>query len=592
MMASTGRGLLREGLPHLLIAVVATFPLVLGPWARLIGHPDADLWNHAWGPWWYAHSLSQGTLPYHTDLLMAPQGGPLWFIDPVGAALTAPLVPLLGVVLGWNLLILAQLGFASWAARALARALGASAAASWVAAIALACSPFLLSEVHNGVSEAVGVGWPLLAMVLGLRALERDRWRDWAVAGLALGLAGVASYYYGLAAGVVLAGWILLLPGPAWHRRLAGGALLGATAALLVIPAGIAIHHSVVDPAAIIARAALGPEGREMLMAHNAVDPRSFLMPGDFQSVDLAAQGEAFRHSAYLGLAALGLAIASRRWRVLLAALVVGVLALGPWLWWDGAWLTTAAGARLALPTRALELVLPAVATTHFQRLAMPLVAVVAALAAVGATRLPRRWIPVAILAVAVDGLLIGPSPWPHARAPAVDWSAHRAIGERSVDAAPGTAIVLDLPVEVGATMAPSRYLLYQSASGLPIPNRVDPRVDTASIAEIPAYKLLAAPSVTRRPHADALRESLRGLGGRVGLRDLSAQGVRWIVLHPALCANSEAGLLEAQLEAWLGPAEAIGDKLVWDLDGAPGDGPIVPALQAVIMATPEDPGG
>lgn len=586
------RQALRGLLPHLGIALVATFPLILSPWSRPIGHPDADVWNHAWGAWWYAHSLLHGQLPYHTDLLMAPTGGPLWYIDPVGAALSAPLVPVLGVVFAWNLLILANVTLASWAARALARALGASAEASWVAAVGLACSPFVLNEIHNGVSEAVGVGWPLIALLLGLRALREDRWRAWVVAGLALGFAAVASYYYGLAAGVVLAGWVLLLPGPPWGRRLAGAALMGAVAAAMVLPVGAAIHASVVDPASVIARAGLDPEGREMLMAHNAVDPRCFLMPGDFQSVDLAARGEAFRHSAYLGLVALGLALASRRWKVLLAALVVGVLALGPWLWWNGDWVTTASGARLALPTRALELVLPAVATTHFQRLAMPLVAVVAALAAVGASRIPRRWLPVVVLAVAVDGLLVGPSPWPMTRAPAVDWSAHRAVGERSADAAPGTDSVLDLPIEAGATMATSRYLLYQAASARPIPNRVDPRVDTASIAEVPAYKVLAVPSVTRRPHADALRESLRGLGDNVGVRDLRGQGVRWVVLHPDLCLEGEAALLQAQLEAWLGPGEPIGDKQVWDLEAAPERGPILPAIQALIQATPREPGG
>ncbi len=577
---------------HLLVALVATMPLVLSLPTRLVGHPDVDVWNHAWGPWWFWDSLSSGRLPLHTDLLMAPHGGALWYIDPVGATLAAPLVPLLGVETAWNLLILGNVLLASWAIRRLALALGASPAASWVASAAMACSPYLISEIHNGVSEAVGIGWPLLALWAAWRALERDSLRAWALAGLALGLAGVASYYYGLAAGIVVAGWFVLRRPEAWKQRLLGGLLAAVLALLLLAPTGFIIHHTLVDPSAIIARASLDEVGREFLMAHNAVDPRSFLWPGDFQSVDLASRGEAFRHSAYLGLVALGLALASRRWRVLAAALLVGVLALGPWLWWGGDWVTTASGARIPLPTRLLDLVLPAVATTHFQRLCLPLLATVAALAAVGASRLPRWAVPVAVLAVAADGLLLGPSPWPVARTPQVDWSAHRAIGASAPEGE--VRAVLDLPVEIGATMGASRYLTYQAASGRPIPNRVDPRFDTSTLISVPAFTVLAAPSLTREPHAGIIRQGLTKLESPLPIAGLREQGIQWIVLHNELCAPREAEVLQAQLEHWYGAPQAYGPHLVWATAAAPSPTstlhPAMLALSAEAAANPEPP--
>ena len=51
--------------------------MVLHPFSRMVGHPDGDVWNHAWGPWWFWESLSGGNLPWHTDLLHAPSGGTL-----------------------------------------------------------------------------------------------------------------------------------------------------------------------------------------------------------------------------------------------------------------------------------------------------------------------------------------------------------------------------------------------------------------------------------------------------------------------------------------------------------------------------------
>jgi len=579
---------------HLAIALVATFPLVTRPLSRLVGHPDVDLWNHAWGAWWFWDCFSQGRLPYHTDLLMAPQGGPLWYIDPVGALLTAPLVPLLGVALSWNLLVLGNVLLASWAVRRLALVLGASAAASWLASVALACSPYLLSEVHNGVSEAMGIGWCLLALTAGLQAMKSDRLRDWAVTGLLLGITGVASYYYGLAAGLLLACWALLLPGPPWLRRGAGGLLALAVASLLLLPAGALIQHSLLHPQAIAARTALPQVGREMLMAHNAVDPRSFLWPGDFQSVDLAAMGEAFRHSSYLGLAALALALSARRWRLLAGGLVLGVLSLGPWLWWDGDWFTLSSGARLALPTKLLGLALPSVATTHFQRLGMPLVALVAALAALAASRWPRRWLVTVALVLAADGLLLGPSPWPLRQAAVPDWRAHEAIAASAPETEHDRLVntVLDLPVEVGATMAVSRYLLYQAASHRPIPNRPDPRFDSSSLLGVPAYSVLAAASVTREPHRSGL---LGGMGGQleqVEILDLRTRGIQWIVLHTELVQADEADHLRAQLELWFGSPEIFGPHLLFATSGARSSkGRVLPLREVGEDATLRGPG-
>ena len=169
----------RAAAGHLGLALLASMPMALSPASRLIGHPEVDVWNHAWGPWWFWTMLSQGSLPVQTDLLGAPMGGRLWFPDALGALVGAPLVPLLGPVLAWNGVVLFHLTLASIGGRSLARALGAGRTESWLGAALLACSPYLLSEVHNGISEAMAIGAPTLALAALLRALEGPGLAAW-----------------------------------------------------------------------------------------------------------------------------------------------------------------------------------------------------------------------------------------------------------------------------------------------------------------------------------------------------------------------------------------------------------------------------
>ena len=55
----------RWGLRTLLwlaVAMVVTWPASLSPATTLIGHPDVDVWNHAWGYWFIPHQIIQAQL--------------------------------------------------------------------------------------------------------------------------------------------------------------------------------------------------------------------------------------------------------------------------------------------------------------------------------------------------------------------------------------------------------------------------------------------------------------------------------------------------------------------------------------------------
>ena len=111
------------------IALPIILGIIFSPLSSLIGSGKVDVWNHVWGSWWWFDSLSNGIAPWQTTLLQYPDGGTLWFIDPVLAVLGLPFAGF-SPALAYNFGIWIYLAFASWTARRFAIALGAAPNAS------------------------------------------------------------------------------------------------------------------------------------------------------------------------------------------------------------------------------------------------------------------------------------------------------------------------------------------------------------------------------------------------------------------------------------------------------------------------------
>ena len=554
----------RQGLRLLvwvLAAVVLLAPGSLQPGGLLLGDPRIDVWNHAWGYWYVAEALGRGELPWRTELVGGPDGGVLYFIDTPGALALLPVTWLLGPAVAYNLALVGRVALTGLAGQLLCEELDRPGLHTWVAGLAMASTPFLLGELRNGISEVCATQWLVFTLWAAARAVRTGRVRDWLLVGLLQGLTSVVTFYYGLASalGVATLGLVALVARLRRDRERVAElfrALVAVVPALvLVVPHWLAFRASLAAPDALIRR-----EGRLelQLMAHNAVDPRVFVMPGDFQSVDLAGiYGEPFVHTGYLRWSVILLVLLAfaavprvRRW---LPVLLVGlVAALGPYLWWGGDWVRVG-GHVLSLPFEWIRRLLPQVAITHPLRLGLTAQAVAAALAGVGAGVVARRFGRPAL--AVVGGLILGEAlvasaaTWPIPTSPA-------AVPEVYADAPPG--MVLDLPAEVGTTMETSAYFWYQTVHQRPIPYTTDVRLgSTRDPTTFTAFRAPPSPGQT------FAKEGPTAISGQVAAHVREHYGL--VVLHTELAERAGlSGAYEQALTPHLGEPEVGEGVLVW----------------------------
>jgi hypothetical protein len=282
----------------------------------------------------------------------------------------------------------------------------------------------------------------------------------------------------------------------------------------------------------------------------------------------LAARGEAFLHSGYLGYSVIALAIygayKSQQIQWLIAAIVSTVMGLGARLFYDGSWVTTEAGSTFALPFAWIQAVLPQQALTHSLRIAMPGIALFACLAAVGllhllrSRRTTKHYIAAGAL-VAIEMIAIGGTPWPITTAPPLDTEA--ALSIRSSE---NLGMVLDIPGNVGEGMDTSRYLTMQAYHGRAIPYRPDARAVTASLLGAHTFTALIAASENREHHRDQLQHELSRIT-ELRRNELYELGVSHVVVHREL-ERGEQGTVasEAILTQLFGEPSIYGHHAVY----------------------------
>ncbi|HNC97041.1 MAG TPA: hypothetical protein PKW90_13015, partial [Myxococcota bacterium] len=201
-----------------------------------------------------------------------------------------------------------------------------------------ASAPLMLSHIHNGASEAVGMGW-LAAAAWALWRLRSGVGGIGLAAGL-VGLCAIGQWYAGVSVGL-LALMLAVDAGLAGEKDRSKRLLLSLALGMVVAAPGAAISLWASTTEGNLVGIKAAKELNSVRRTIGPADPVGFFVGGDYRSPDfreLSRYGEEYIHCTYLGWAAilaslLGLASPRRRkggglW---LAVLLVGmILAMGP----------------------------------------------------------------------------------------------------------------------------------------------------------------------------------------------------------------------------------------------------------------------
>jgi hypothetical protein len=537
--------------------------MVLAPSDVLIGHPGNDTWNHVWGYWWVAEELMAGRWPSHTELLAYPGGGTLYFIDTVQAVITVPLQWAVGPAMAYNMTLffgLAMSGFGAWL---LAHKVTGDPVASGLAMVIYGCSPHLLGQAYNGISETVCAGWLPIALWGLLRFLDRPDWRRAGVLGLLMAMTMLTSWYYGLFAVIataVLLSWRALRQHwvQPWVKsliRLSGAAALGGA---LVSPLLIAFRSSLDAADALVTR---DPEFVEAsLLYHNITDIVAFFKPSKIPSPDLLSlYGEELVIVIYLGWVGLILVAAAllmtRRHRELGPWIWIGIIffvfSLGPYLNVGGEMLEIQ-GRRVPMPFLPLFDALPLFSRiSHPFRFVVGVSLSVAVIAAAGLRHLLRHTGPrgrlgvmmaLAVLCL-VEFSLASPATLP---IPTSDATIPEAYGELARDPEPGA--VLDLPMAV-PNLERAVYVWYQAVHRRPVPWGLNDPMPEPLLRN----RLTATLMRMEATRARTLSPRLPELDLVIAARALKRQGYRYIVLHERMYPEFKLTQVETVLGGLFG---------------------------------------
>ena len=554
---------------YLLLSLVVTFPMLLHPATDGLGELYLDRAKDTWNFWWVKVALLDlHTNPFHTDLLLYPQGADLYYHTlnlPAAVLLLGPLL-LWGPVAAYNLGALFALTLAGYAGYRLVAFLTGSRVAGLLGGLIIGFNP-LAHAMLQGMINIVSLGWFVLCIEFYLRSWDGGRRRDMILTGVFFILSVLTGGYFEVYLLLFFAVHALWLPattaraeGRAGVRALGRRAALifawaGGTAALVVGPYAFAAVRSL-QKGQIVLWSAQDPE-RTLA---NSADLLSFLVPN--RNHLLLGGGAPWwaginpniHDYTYLGLVTVALAAAGAwaarrqaRTGLWLAVAALGViLACGPVLQINGQ--QTFGGGPVPLPLQLLQ-PLPLVGLVRFPERFVTLTYVaLAVLAAGGLQRVLGRLPPArqSLVAAAVLGLVLLEMPLrPRVTDPMPIPASLAALGR---DPAPGA--VLELPLtQLDRVAAPRMY--YQTGHGRPITSAyisrtfIDPYTQACSPFQAFAlYPRIEAEDIVSPTVAGQLTPGLLAAHG-IGFLTVYKQGLfhslNFEPLEPARLAELQA---------------------------------------------------
>lgn len=196
------------------VAVAVTWPLAAHLPSALLGSPGGDTGVYVWNLWIFRHELiDHGHVPFSTDHIFGDTG-PVDFalhnFTPVAGLLAMPLVPLVGIVAAFNVILLTLLTLTGLSVFALGKTVGLR---SWSAALAGAL--FIASPVMTARETAhasLVAAWPLpLFLLVLLRLVQQPTAARAVLTGMLVAVAHYSDAYYGVYC-ILMGGFVA-----AWH---------------------------------------------------------------------------------------------------------------------------------------------------------------------------------------------------------------------------------------------------------------------------------------------------------------------------------------------------------------------------------------
>lgn len=151
------------------VAIAFSWPLPAHLSSTLPGPPGSDTGVYVWNLWVFRHEILHGHLPFVThDILSLSGPAPLTLHNYTSFAnlLAFPLLPLIGTVATYNVLLMASLALTGFAMFLFCRRVVSDDGAAWVAGLLFGFSPFMSARATEHFSLVQAAPLPIFALLL------------------------------------------------------------------------------------------------------------------------------------------------------------------------------------------------------------------------------------------------------------------------------------------------------------------------------------------------------------------------------------------------------------------------------------------
>ena len=240
-------------LGYVCVSILFSWPIPLHPASELPGAPGGDTGVYVWNLWVFRHEIvAHGRFPFFTSEILSTASAtsvPLTLHNytTVANLIAFPLLPFLGVVATFNVLMMASVALSAYMTFIFLRARVQDDAAAWVGGLLFGFSPYMIARQMAHFSLVQAAALPVFALVLYRFRLRQPSMKCAVVAGGLVAWAFLSDPYYAVYCvlmAVYLLGWEL------WSiegRRarspfLLRAALNGAIVCLAGLVAGIMLY--------------------------------------------------------------------------------------------------------------------------------------------------------------------------------------------------------------------------------------------------------------------------------------------------------------------------------------------------------------